>query len=43
MQECYTCGSVRGALGNRRPYRDTWTISAELEPLTLHLGRRCDH
>jgi len=23
MQECCTCGSVRGALGNRRPYRDT--------------------
>jgi hypothetical protein len=23
MQECCPCGSVRGALGNRRPYRDT--------------------
>jgi hypothetical protein len=23
MQECCTCGSVRGALGNWRPYRDT--------------------
>jgi hypothetical protein len=23
MQGCCTCGSVRGALGNRRPYRDT--------------------
>jgi hypothetical protein len=22
MQECCTCGSVRGALGNQRPYRD---------------------
>jgi hypothetical protein len=22
MQECCTCGSVRGALGNWRPYRD---------------------
>jgi hypothetical protein len=20
--QCRTCGSVRGALGNRRPYRD---------------------
>jgi hypothetical protein len=23
MQENCTCGSVRGALGNRRPYRDS--------------------
>ena len=23
MQECCTCGSVRGAPGNRRPYRDS--------------------
>jgi hypothetical protein len=23
MQKCCTCGSVRGALGNQRPYRDT--------------------
>ena len=23
MRECCTCGSVRGALGNQRPYRDT--------------------
>jgi hypothetical protein len=27
MQECCTCGSGRGALGNRRPYRDTWTTT----------------
>ena len=26
MQECCTCGSVRGALGNQRPYRDTFPI-----------------
>jgi hypothetical protein len=25
MQECCTCGSVRGALGNQRPYRDNFT------------------
>jgi hypothetical protein len=25
MQESCTCGSVRGALGNLRPYRDTNT------------------
>ena len=24
MQECCPCGSARGALGNRRPYRDTY-------------------
>jgi hypothetical protein len=24
MQECCPCGSVRGALGNQRPYRDIW-------------------
>jgi len=24
MQESCTCGSVRGALGNRRPYRDSY-------------------
>ena len=34
MQECCTCGSVRGALGNRRPYRDTL-------PVRACLGRKC--
>jgi hypothetical protein len=27
MQECCPCGSVRGALGNQRPYRDTWRLA----------------
>ena len=31
MQESCTCGSVRGASGNRRPYRDR--ITADREPL----------
>ena len=30
MQECYTCGSLRGALGNWRPYRDTRLTGSEL-------------
>jgi hypothetical protein len=30
MQECCTCGSVRGALGNQRPYRDTFPTYREL-------------
>jgi hypothetical protein len=28
MQECCTCGSVRGAISDGRPYRNTWTVSA---------------
>jgi len=27
MQECCTCGSVRGALGNQRPYRDSCPVT----------------
>ena len=26
MQEFCPCGSVRGASGNRRPYRDTFEV-----------------
>ena len=35
MQECCTCGSVRGALGNQRPYRDIFPAQirhVELNP-----------
>ena len=37
MQECCPCGSVRGALGNQRPYRDTWTVSRTYQDLRLPL------
>ena len=33
MQQSCTCGSVRGASGNWRPYRDPWNWD---EPLRRH-------
>lgn len=41
MQESCTCGSVRGALGNLRPYRDTTTqygkqVAANLNPVVAN-------
>jgi hypothetical protein len=36
MQECCTCGSVRGALGNQRPYRDTFPICRQNKPGVDH-------
>lgn len=30
MRESCTCGSLRGAAGNRCPYRDTWEVDTAL-------------
>jgi hypothetical protein len=38
MPELGPYGSVRGARGNSRPYRESW-ISGSSGPLMTHLGR----
>jgi len=41
MQESCPCGSVRGASGNRRPYRDT--TEAEISGERIRKGRSAKH
>jgi hypothetical protein len=46
MRECRTYGSVRGALGNGRPYRDQVSITAAnaiIRPTTVPLKRGATH
>ena len=38
MREIRSCGSVRGVLSNRYPYRDTVTAAAKQRPGSLRAG-----
>jgi hypothetical protein len=40
MQQSCTYGSVRGALGNRRPYRDKTAIATYIRSALVDFGSR---